>query len=80
MPAKKSAVAAWADAFPGKNLRALADTMDEARPDPRALWKNAAPIWTALKPINDDLFVANKLSVDDAMQRMQMAAEQAQRA
>lgn len=74
-PARKSAVSAWTEAFPNKNVKALVDTMDQARPDPRSLWKNGAAIWNALRPTMEELFVRNRISVDDAMTRMQAAAE-----
>lgn len=79
-PARKSAGGAWLETFPGKNVKAaVADTMDEARPDPRSLWKNAAPTWNAIKPINEQLFIVNKVTVEEAMQKMQAAAEKAQK-
>jgi len=55
------------------------DTVDEARSDPRSNWLNAAPTWNAIKPINEELFVVNKITVEEAMQKMQAAAEKAQK-
>jgi multiple sugar transport system substrate-binding protein len=79
IPARKSAVPAWVEVFPNKNVKPIAETLDEARPDPRSLWKNAAPTWNALKPINEELFVVNKITVEEAMTKMQAAAEKAQK-
>jgi ABC-type glycerol-3-phosphate transport system substrate-binding protein len=79
IPARKSAVSQFVETFPNKNLRALADSMDAARPDPRSLWKNAAPTWLAVKPFLEELFIVNRITVEQAMTKMQAAAEKAQR-
>jgi ABC-type glycerol-3-phosphate transport system substrate-binding protein len=79
IPARKSAVGVFVETFPTKNVKALTDTMDDARPDPRSLWKNAAPTWLAVKPTLEELFLVNKVSVEEAMNKMQAAAEKAQK-
>ena len=79
-PARKSPISDWVAAYPKYNLKsAAADTMDEARPDPRSLWDKAAETWNALNPIMEELFILNKISVEEAMQKMQAAAEKVQR-
>jgi multiple sugar transport system substrate-binding protein len=79
IPARKSAFDAFSALFPDKNVKPVLATTDEARPDPRSLWVNAAPTWNALKPILEELFIVNKITVEEAMQKMQAAAEKAQK-
>jgi ABC-type glycerol-3-phosphate transport system substrate-binding protein len=79
IPARKSAFDAFTALFPDKNVKQVLATTDEARPDPRSLWVNAAPTWNALKPILEELFIVNKITVEEAMQKMQAAAEKAQK-
>jgi ABC-type glycerol-3-phosphate transport system substrate-binding protein len=79
IPSRKSAIQTWTSLWPDKNLKALLDTADEARSDPRSNWLNAAPTWNAIKPINEELFIVNKITVEEAMQKMQAAAEKAQK-
>jgi hypothetical protein len=64
--ARKSAMPAWLQIFPGKNLKAAAATIEEARVDPQSQWKNAAETWNALRPIGEELFTVNKVSPEDA--------------
>jgi multiple sugar transport system substrate-binding protein len=79
IPARKSAFDSFTALFPDKNVKQVLATTDEARPDPRSLWVNAAPTWNALKPILEELFIVNKITVDEAMQKLQAAAEKAQK-
>jgi multiple sugar transport system substrate-binding protein len=79
IPARKSGFDTFAAMFPDKNVKSVLATTDEARPDPRSLWKNAAPTWNALQPILEEMFIVNKVTVPEAMQKMQAAAEKAQK-
>ncbi|HZQ98029.1 MAG TPA: hypothetical protein VFC93_04340 [Chloroflexota bacterium] len=79
IPSRRSGFDTYTSMFPDKNVKAVLSTTDEARPDPRSMWNNAAPTWNAIKPINEELFVVNKITVEEAMQKMQAAAEKAQK-
>ena len=69
-PARKSSTLAWQQLYPGKNTAFLRATSETARPDPRALWKDA----DVVGPIVENTYFQasyerNALPVQEAVRR-----------
>jgi ABC-type glycerol-3-phosphate transport system substrate-binding protein len=72
---RKSAVSEWITNFPKLSLKPLVDTMDTGQIDPLAVWDRSNDVYNAIKPTLEQMNILNKITVPDALAKMQADTE-----
>ena len=69
-PAVKSAMPAFAQQYPGKNMKVISSLVDTARPDPNAYWKDSATVNSMVVKNLQATFERNEMTVAEATRTM----------